>query len=138
MPQAGVVVLSASFDSGWTADVDGQRARTFPVAPALVAARVPAGVHRVTFRYAGFSGYSLLFVLSGLSVAVLAAIDRKGRVVRRVEWHAWARPTLGVEGESIRDDEPLLAAGGGAPTVLEGSSDDNLADEVVGASHGQD
>ena len=78
MPQAGVVVLSASVDPGWTARVDGRPAKVFPVAPALVATSVPAGIHRVTFEFAGFSGYWVLFLLGGLSVAVLAVIDRKG------------------------------------------------------------
>ena len=60
MRRAGVVVLSASFDPGWTATVDGRRQRTEMVAPALVATTVPAGTHRVIFRYRGWQDYPLL------------------------------------------------------------------------------
>jgi hypothetical protein len=35
------------------------------IAPALAATAVPAGTHRVTFRYRGFRGYPLLFAVSG-------------------------------------------------------------------------
>jgi hypothetical protein len=48
------------------------------VAPALVAARVPAGVHRVAFRYAGYRGYPWLFALSLLALLAVAA-PRRGR-----------------------------------------------------------
>ena len=71
MRQPGVVVLSASFDPGWTAIVDGRARPTQMVAPALVATTVPAGIHRIIFRYRGFRGYPLLFALSGLTLAAL-------------------------------------------------------------------
>ena len=79
MERAGIAVLSASFDPGWTARVDGRPAKVFPVAPALVATSVPAGIHTVTFQYVGFSGYLILFLLSGLSVVALAIVDGKRR-----------------------------------------------------------
>jgi hypothetical protein len=91
MPQAGVAVLSASFDSGWTARVDGRPAKVLPVAPALVATRIPAGTHRVAFRYAGFSDYWVLLLLAALSVAVLAVIDHKRRARERCPSHARAQ-----------------------------------------------
>ena len=74
MRRPGVVVLSASFDPGWTATVDGRPARTEMVAPALVAARVPAGVHRVAFRFAGYGGYPWLFAVSLLALAAVGLL----------------------------------------------------------------
>ncbi len=68
MHRPGVAVLSASFDPGWTVTVDGHAQRTEMIAPAVVGVRVPAGVHRIVFRYAGFSDYPLLFAISALAL----------------------------------------------------------------------
>jgi Bacterial membrane protein YfhO len=74
MRQPGVVVLSASFDPGWTVTVDGRPRPTQMVGPALVATTVSAGSHTIIFRYRGFQSYPLLFALSGLALtAVLGA-----------------------------------------------------------------
>ena len=75
MRRPGVVVLSASFDDGWTASVDGRPSMTKMVAPALVATDVPAGTHTVAFRYRGYSGYPELFALCVLTLAVFAGAD---------------------------------------------------------------
>jgi hypothetical protein len=84
MHRRGVVVLSASFDPGWTATVDGRSQPTEMVAPALVATTVQAGTHRVVFHYSGFRGYSLLLALSAATLLTLLCAE----VARR---HAAAR-----------------------------------------------
>ena len=71
------VVLSASYDPGWNAEVDGHPAPTVMVAPALVGVVVGPGVHTVAFSYGGYGSYDALFVLAlavlvGLAVAPLA------------------------------------------------------------------
>ena len=78
----GVVVLSASFDDGWTVTVDGRPTHTTMVAPALVATDVPAGTHTIGFRYRGYSGYPELFALCALTLAAFAGADAVRR--RRV------------------------------------------------------
>ena len=75
MRRPGVVVLSASFDDGWRATVDGRATATKMVAPALVATEVPAGTHTVAFRYRGYSGYPDLFAVCVLTLAVFASAD---------------------------------------------------------------
>jgi hypothetical protein len=42
------------------------------VAPALVAVDVPAGTDHVVFRFYGYGDYPELFVLSGLTLALVA------------------------------------------------------------------
>ena len=69
------VVLSASFDPGWTATVDGHRQATRMVAPALVATDVSAGRHTIVFRYRGYGDYLELFALCVLTMAVLLGAD---------------------------------------------------------------
>jgi Bacterial membrane protein YfhO len=76
MRRPGVTVLSASYDPGWTATVDGRPAPTVIVAPALVAARVPAGTHRVAFRYRGYRDYPLLFAVCAVTLLTLLGYER--------------------------------------------------------------
>ena len=75
MRRSGVVVLSASFDPGWTATVDGRSQPTEMVAPALVATTVQAGTHRVVFRYHGFRWYPLLFALGAAALLALLCAE---------------------------------------------------------------
>ncbi len=80
MRRAGVVVLSASFDPGWTATVDGRPQRAEMVAPALVATTVAAGAHRIIFRYRGWQNYPLLFAVGAAALVALVYMDiRRGR-----------------------------------------------------------
>ena len=82
MRRAGVVVLSASFDPGWTATIDGRPASTRMLAPALVAAGVGPGTHTILFKYRGYGGYAWLFALSGLTLAALALSRPAARRLR--------------------------------------------------------
>jgi hypothetical protein len=97
MRAPGVVVLSASFDPGWTVTVDGRPQPTLMVAPALVATRVPAGVHSVVFRYRGYHSYLLLFALSAATLLFAFLRRRLGALLRswarRSAWTARARVT---------------------------------------------
>ncbi len=72
MRRPGVAVLSASYDPGWTATVNGRLRPTRMVAPALVAVDVPAGTNHVVFRFHGYGDYPALLALSGLTLAVIA------------------------------------------------------------------
>jgi Bacterial membrane protein YfhO len=76
MAHSGIVVLSASYDPGWRATVDGRRQPTEMVAPALVATRVPTGAHRVTFRYSGYGGYPQLLALAAIALLTIAVGER--------------------------------------------------------------
>jgi Bacterial membrane protein YfhO len=79
MRRPGVVVLSASYDPGWTATVNGRPRPTRMVAPALVAVDVPAGSDHVVFRYHGYGDYPELLALSGLTLILIALVPRYGR-----------------------------------------------------------
>ncbi len=72
MRRPGVAVLSASYDPGWTAIVNGRPQPTRMVAPALIAVDVPAGTDHVVFRFHGYDDYPALMVLSGLTLAIIA------------------------------------------------------------------
>lgn len=77
-----VVVLSASFDPGWSVTVDGHPGAVQMVAPALAAVIVPPGTHRITFRYTGFGGYPVLLCLAAAAL-LLATATTGGRTHRR-------------------------------------------------------
>jgi hypothetical protein len=91
--QPGVVVLSASFDPGWTVSVDGHRQATEMVDPALVATSVPAGTHRVVFRFRGYRDYPQLFALGLLAlIGVAVATSRSLQLPARARrWAGRAR-----------------------------------------------
>jgi hypothetical protein len=69
-----VVVLSASYDPGWTASVDGRPSSTEMIAPAIVGVEVPAGRHQVTFRYVGYRWYGELWALALLDLLLLGLL----------------------------------------------------------------
>ena len=71
-----VVVLSASYDPGWSATIDGHAAATVMIAPALVGITVPRGTHRVTFRYTGFDVYPGLLGLAAAALLVTTPLTR--------------------------------------------------------------
>jgi hypothetical protein len=75
MRRPGVAVLSASYDPGWTATVNGRPRPTRMVAPALVAVEVPAGTDRVIFRYRGWQDYPLLFAIAAAALIALVYTD---------------------------------------------------------------
>jgi hypothetical protein len=90
-----VVALSASFDPGWRATVDGRPVVPYMVAPALVAVTVPSGSHEIVFQYRGYAHYPELFALAALGLIGLgvgnkrcwskirrAGAPRRGRGVR--------------------------------------------------------
>lgn len=74
-----VVVLSAPFDPGWTASLDGRPAATLMVAPGMVGVGVPAGRHVVAFQWQGFPYYAvtLLGLLAPLALATWDRLRRK-------------------------------------------------------------
>jgi Bacterial membrane protein YfhO len=79
LDQPGVVVLSASYDPGWRATVDGRRKPTEMIAPALVATRVPAGTHTLSFNYTGYDGYPQLLAVAAITLLAIAAGERLTR-----------------------------------------------------------
>jgi hypothetical protein len=79
MRRPGVAVLSASYDPGWTATVNGRPEPALVVAPALVAVDVAAGTDHVVFRFHGYGDYPELLALSGLILAMFAAAPVSAR-----------------------------------------------------------
>lgn len=79
MRRPGIAVLSASYDPGWTATVDGRSRPTRMVAPALVAVDVPAGTDHVVFRFHGYGDYPELLAVDLLSLSLVALVPRSWR-----------------------------------------------------------
>ena len=88
MRQPGVAVLSASYDPGWMATVNGRQQPIRMVAPALVAVDIPAGTDHIVFRYHGYGDYPALLSLSGLTLAMAAAAPT---CLRRARWRRDAK-----------------------------------------------
>ena len=106
------VVLSASYDPGWKATVDGKAEPTVMVAPALVGVVVGPGRHTVTFSYAGFGSYDALFALTLVVLAGLAIGPwfwrrrrRRGRSGEHVEAVQLEHPLGGEQGAGRADGQ---------------------------------
>jgi len=99
MRRPGVAVLSASYDPGWTATVNGRQRPIRMVAPALVAVDVPAGTDHVLFRFRGYGGYPALFTLSGLTLVLAAVGPASVAYARRRR----AAVRSGVDAEGVED-----------------------------------
>lgn len=69
-PRGGLLVYSAFFKNGWTAELDGQEIPALAIDGAFVGALVPEGAHQVVFRYLT----PLLGLGATLSALALAAI----------------------------------------------------------------
>ncbi len=91
MRRPGIAVLSASYDPGWTATVNGRPRPVQMVAPALAAVGVPAGTDHVVFRFHGYRGYPELLALSGLTLAGVALAPVYARRRRRASAGAQMR-----------------------------------------------
>jgi hypothetical protein len=83
----------------------------------MVATSVPAGIHRVQFRYVGFSSYLVLFLLSVVSLASLAIVDLKRRTGRSVRSRGQPQPRSRHEERLARSS---VAVGSGMGAVVNG------------------
>ena len=122
------VVLSASYDPGWHATVNGQPAPTVMVAPALVGVVVGPGVHTVTFNYTGYGSYTALFILA-LAVLVVLAL---GPVVwRRMRRSAVAPEVMAVTAGGDGGDDP---GGWAVATSITGMLPKTTSSDTIGST----
>lgn len=77
--EAGHLVLTDTYYPGWTAEIDGRPSEIRPANYLFRAVAIPAGPHRVTFRYESRS-VRIGGAISLGSLAVLAAAVGAGRV----------------------------------------------------------
>jgi hypothetical protein len=77
------LVVAESWDTGWSATVDGRRAEVLPANSALRAVRIPPGVHTVEMTYSpsrfGIGAAVSLAALGLLVAGLLAALVRSRR-----------------------------------------------------------
>jgi hypothetical protein len=88
LAQPGIVVLTDAWAPGWSVEVDGRAAQPLQANVVLRGVAVPAGTHRITWRYrvpglragAALSGLGLLVVLGW--VVVLVRLRSRARTSR--------------------------------------------------------
>lgn len=71
-----VVMLKATYHPRWNVTVDGKPAKTQMIAPSYVGVEVPAGQHRIEFRYEPYPDYWLLFLVGVITLVALAVVPR--------------------------------------------------------------
>lgn len=76
-PASGLLVVTQSYDKGWTAEVDGRPVAVFPTDLAFLGVPVPAGEHYIQIRYMPRSFHmGLLVSLSTvLIMSIIVAIE---------------------------------------------------------------
>jgi hypothetical protein len=82
MERAGAVILNDLDASGWTATVDGTRARIYNANALVRGVLVPPGAHRIEMRYA-LPGLREGLVVSGASLLLCAGLALAGRGRRK-------------------------------------------------------
>ena len=120
LSRRATVVLSASYDPGWSVTVDGHRATTYMVTPALIAVVVPPGTHQIVFRYQGFGSYPLLFALAaaGLLAAAWLARSRRSQRATLKPHSTGAKLSSQIIGRKICAGSGLHSAGQPRQTTL--------------------
>ena len=78
------VLLKESFDPRWTVTVDGVAAKPVMIAPSFVGVEIPAGTHKIAFRYRAYPNYPLLVTIGGVTLIALAAWPRRKVIAARV------------------------------------------------------
>jgi Bacterial membrane protein YfhO len=104
-----VVMLKATYDPRWHVTVDGKPAKTQMLAPSFVGVPVPAGQHRIAFRYVPYGYYWELLTVGGLALIALALVPRFGPRARR--WLKHRRTPKRPDSPSSSANAPA----GGAP-----------------------
>jgi hypothetical protein len=80
MTGPGVLLASISYNPLWHAWVDGRRAKTEVLAPALVGVPLTPGAHHVVLRFVGFGWYRELWALSALGMLGLWVAGRSQKL----------------------------------------------------------
>jgi hypothetical protein len=103
-----LVVADAMQEAGWSVTLDGKKAKLVPADEAMVAVAVPAGTHRIDFRYRPprqFAGLALSVVAALTMIAVLVWSVRRDRRERV----ATTRDTAGPRPPDLTAAEDDLA-----------------------------
>ena len=98
------LVLSDTFDPGWSATVDGRPAPIWPAYIAFRAVYLPQGRHQVVFTYRP-AGIELGLALTACGLALCASAAGSGRGVRSRllrNTRCWVGPCAGDAGGSCR------------------------------------
>jgi hypothetical protein len=93
MDRRAVVLLSVSYDPGWTATVDSVARTPEMLAPAVVGVPVGAGTHEVVFQYVGYHHYSFLALVAAVAFALSVIVSLWPKRRRRSFETSVLRPT---------------------------------------------
>ena len=126
MKEAGTLLLTIPYDTGWTIQVDGKEVESYSVGKALTGVHLEKGAHTVAMRYIpqGFCGGAVLSMLSLVLflISVLIGRKREKKLLSQT-----VREDL-TEPASVLQDEP---ADDGQPEAIQDEPTDDGQPETI-------
>ena len=94
--EAGTLLLTIPYDTGWTIQVDGKETESYSVGKALTGIHLEEGAHTITMRYIpqGFREGAALSMLSLILflLSVLLGKKREKKLAGQVKWEDLTEP----------------------------------------------
>ena len=108
--EAGTLLLTIPYDTGWTIQVDGKEVESYSVGKALTGVHLEKGAHTVAMRYIpqGFREGAALSMLSLILFLISALIGRKRekKLLSQTVQEDLTEPSSVLQDEPVDDSQP--------------------------------
>ena len=108
--EAGTLLLTIPYDTGWTIQVDGKEVESYSVGKALTGVHLEKGAHTVAMRYIpqGFCGGAVLSMLSLVLflISVLIGRKREKKLLSQTVQEDLTEPASVLQDEPADDGQP--------------------------------
>ena len=127
--EAGTLLFTIPYDTGWTIQVDGKEVESYSVGKALTGVHLEKGAHAVAMRYIpqGFCGGAVLSMLSLVLflISVLIGRKREKKLLSQTVQEDLTEPASVLQDEPADDGQPeaIQTRSAGIGTMINQISD---------------